>query len=276
MTFHESLSLEETNKERIKLGLKPLVPEAKDPETHAVPVLDEEQQAIQNFRQLREEQAKIAQEKDLNHRIQKVRNKFKLHERLSGPTLGDATQKEDLKSWIKRTKKQERALAAKRQQEFETQDQMFEESYTSMQLGGLTVGHDFADIEEGEDMILTIKDKDVLDEDDDVLISTALAEKQRLKENLESKVKKPKYDPYAEDDSIGGEKRILAKYDEEMKKTFTIGKKQEHWSPTEEISAQRSIHLIEDTLEFSTPMEIASDYVDISSIKIKKPKKKAK
>ena len=276
MTFHESLSLEETNKERIKLGLKPLVPEAKDPKTTEVPVLDEEQQAIQNFIQLREEQAKIVQEKDLNRRIQKIKNNFKLHERLSGPTLGDAIQNEDLKSWIKRTKKQERASAAKREQEFETQDQVFEESYTSSQLDGLTVGHDFADIEEGEDMILTIKDKDILDEDDDELISTALAEKQRLKENLENKVKKPKYDPYAEDDCIGGEKRILAKYDEEMKKTFTIGKEQEHLSPTEEISSERSIHLIEDTLEFSTPMEIASDYVDISSIKIKKPKKKVK
>jgi len=276
MTFHESLSLEETNKDRIKLGLKPLVPETKDPETHAVPVLDEEQQAIQNFKQLHEEQAKIAQEKDLNRRIQKVRNKFKLHERLSGPTLGDATQNKDLKSWIKRTKKQERALAATREQELECQEQMVEESYTSRQIDGLTVGHDFADIEEGEEMILTIKDMDVLDEDDDVLISTALAEKQRLKENLENKVRKPKYNPYAEDDYIGGEKRILAKYDEEMKKTFTIGKEQEHLSPMEESSTQWSIHLIEDTLDFSTPMEIASDYVDISSIKIKKPKKKVK
>lgn len=190
--------------------------------------------------------------------------------------MGDATQNEDLKSWIKRTKKQERALGAKREQEFESQDQKFEESYTSMRLDGLMVGHDFADIEEGEDIILTIKDTDVLDDDDDELISTALAEKQRLKENLENKVKKVKYDPYAEDDSIGGEKRILAKYDEEVKKTFTIGKEQEHLSPTEKISPQRSIHLIEDTLDFSTPMEIASDYVDITSIKIKKPKKKVK
>src|SRR5271163_3389210 len=112
MTFHESLSLEETNKERIKLGLKPLVPETKDSETPAVPVLDEEQQAVQNFIQLREEQAKAGEEKDLKQRIEKVRDRFKLCEKLSGPTLGYASQNEDSKSWIKRTKKQERALAA--------------------------------------------------------------------------------------------------------------------------------------------------------------------
>jgi len=91
MTFHESLSLEETNKERIKLGLKPLALEPQDSETPAVRILDEEQQAIQNFKQLREEQAKITQEKDLKRRIEKVRNKFKLYEKLSGPSLDDAT-----------------------------------------------------------------------------------------------------------------------------------------------------------------------------------------
>ena len=106
-------------------------------------------------------------------------------------------------------------------------------------------------------MILTIKDKDVLDDDDDELVSTALMEKERLKENLANKVKKPRYDPYAEDGSMHAEKRILAKYDEETKKTFTISKEHEILSPTEEISLRQSLHLIEDTLDFSTPMEIA-------------------
>jgi hypothetical protein len=37
-------------------------------------------------------------------------------------------------------------------------------------LEGMRVGHDFADIEEGEGMILTIKDRGVLDEDGMILI----------------------------------------------------------------------------------------------------------
>ena len=100
-------------------------------------------------------------------------------------------------------------------------------------LEGLRVGHDFADIEEGEGLILTIKDRGVLDEDGivllvelcltnpveegDELISTALAEKERLKENLDNKIRKPKYDPYAEEYDVDtGEKKILSKYDEDI------------------------------------------------------------
>ena len=113
--------------------------------------------------------------------------------------------------------------------EHETEIQGYESAqndYSSEQLEGLTVLHDFADIEEGKDIILTIKDKNVLDDgDNDELISTVLAEKARLKDNLENKFKKWKYDPYAEESSyIGREKPILAKYDDEIKKTFTIGK----------------------------------------------------
>ena len=83
---------------------------------------------------------------------------------------------EDLKSWIKRTKKRERELAAKRARELELQDIQFQNEYTTGamsfdsaygvdHLEGLKVGHDFADIEEGDSLILTIKDKGVLDDD---------------------------------------------------------------------------------------------------------------
>jgi len=41
-----------------------------------------------------------------------------------------------LKSWIKRTKKRERELAAKRAQELELQDKQFQDEYTA---GALTL-----------------------------------------------------------------------------------------------------------------------------------------
>jgi len=193
LTANDLHSLEETNRERIKLSLKPLAPEP--PTSEAAPsVLDEEQQAFQNFKRLREKQAKAAEETDIKCRVQKIRDKVKLHERLSGPTLGNTNEEEELKSWVKKSKKQERALPVNHEQEFESRDQMFQQ-YTSDQLDELMVAHDFADIEQGEDMILTIKDKDVLAEEGDELVSTVLAEKERLKENLDNKVKRPKYDP---------------------------------------------------------------------------------
>lgn len=38
-----------------------------------------------------------------------------------------------------------------------------------------------------------------------------------MKENLDNKIRKPKYDPYAEEyDSDTGEKKLLSKYDEDI------------------------------------------------------------
>jgi len=42
-------------------------------------------------------------------------------------------------------------------------------------------------------------------------------EKERLKENLKNKVRRPRYDPYAEEyDPETGEKKLLSKYDEDI------------------------------------------------------------
>jgi U4/U6.U5 tri-snRNP-associated protein 1 len=56
-----------------------------------------------------------------------------LNEKLSGQTLGQALEgeNEDLRSWIKKTKKRERELAERRAQELENQDQQFQNEYTS-------------------------------------------------------------------------------------------------------------------------------------------------
>jgi U4/U6.U5 tri-snRNP-associated protein 1 len=63
----------------------------------------------------------------------RARDRSALNEKLSGHTLGEAAQgeNEDLKSWIKRTKKRERELATKRAQELELQDKQFQDEYTA-------------------------------------------------------------------------------------------------------------------------------------------------
>lgn len=62
-----------------------------------------------------------------------------------------------------------------------------------------------------------------LGEDGDELISTTLAERERLKERLELKKKKPFYNPH---EAADGETSILAQYDEEIdgkkKKRFVL------------------------------------------------------
>ena len=92
-------------------------------------------------------------------------------------------ESEDTLSWIKKSKKREKELAKKRQQEQEALDKQAQEEYTESEftfmwsaaalliryltfeedLAGLKVSHDFEGLAEGEDRILTLKDSRILD-----------------------------------------------------------------------------------------------------------------
>lgn len=285
MADAEGISLEETNRIRISLGLKPLeATPTTGASSDSLPVDEEERIAHENLKALRAEQAKKAEEDALRSRLKKARDRKVLNEKLVGKTLADPEgEEEDLTSWIKKTKRREKELAAQRARELESQDKLFQEEYTERDLEGLKVGHDFGDIEEGEGMILTIKDRDILDDDasGDELISTSLAAKERLKENLDNKIRKPKYDPYAEEfDEDTGDRKILSKYDEDIdagpkRKAFVLGKSQgASGTRKEKNRMDPSSNLSAISLEYDRPTEIATDYMDPSTIKIKKPKKK--
>lgn len=106
-----------------------------------------------------------------------------------------------------------------------------------------------------------------------------MAERERLKEHLDNKIKKPKYDPYAEEyDDDTGDKKLLSKYDDEeeakKKKAFVLGKGQPTSKFAKPSQPTVSSNLVEISLDYDKPTEITSDYVDPSTIKIKKPKKK--
>ena len=60
-----------------------------------------------------------------------MRNKRELNAKLKGSTLGDAeADVDDTLKWIKRSKKKEKELAKKRQQELESMDKMIQDDYT--------------------------------------------------------------------------------------------------------------------------------------------------
>lgn len=60
-----------------------------------------------------------------------MRNRRELNAKLKGATLGDAeADVDDTLKWIKRSKKREKELARKRQEELESMDKMHEEEYT--------------------------------------------------------------------------------------------------------------------------------------------------
>jgi U4/U6.U5 tri-snRNP-associated protein 1 len=115
-----------------------------------------------------------------------VRNKHELHASLKGATLGDIDgETDDTLKWVKKSKKKEKELAKKRQEEIESMDKVFRgDEYTEGSrfrivlmshvtyadfilclddLVGLKVAHDFEELGEGEDRVLTLKDSRILD-----------------------------------------------------------------------------------------------------------------
>jgi len=65
-----------------------------------------------------------------------VRNRRELNASLTGATLGDADgDADDALKWVKRSKKKEKELAKKRQEELERMDKVFQgEEYTESTL----------------------------------------------------------------------------------------------------------------------------------------------
>ncbi|XP_047548334.1 U4/U6.U5 tri-snRNP-associated protein 1 isoform X2 [Lutra lutra] len=225
-----SLSIEETNKLRAKLGLKPLEVNAvkKEAGTKEEPVAADviNPMALRQREELREKLAAAKEKRLLNQKLGKIK------------TLGeDDPWLDDTAAWIERSRQlqKEKDLAEKRAKLLEEMDQEFgvstlveeefgqrrQDLYSARDLQGLTVEHAIDSFREGETLILTLKDKGVLQEEEDVLVNVNLLDKERAEKNVELRKKKPDYLPYAEDESVDDlaqqkPRSILSKYDEEL------------------------------------------------------------
>nr|XP_035933481.1 U4/U6.U5 tri-snRNP-associated protein 1 isoform X2 [Halichoerus grypus] len=225
-----SLSIEETNKLRAKLGLKPLEVNAikKEAGTKEEPVAADviNPMALRQREELREKLAAAKEKRLLNQKLGKIK------------TLGeDDPWLDDTAAWIERSRQlqKEKDLAEKRAKLLEEMDQEFgvstlveeefgqrrQDLYSARDLQGLTVEHAIDSFREGETLILTLKDKGVLQEEEDVLVNVNLVDKERAEKNVELRKKKPDYLPYAEDESLDDlaqqkPRSILSKYDEEL------------------------------------------------------------
>ncbi|XP_004264438.1 U4/U6.U5 tri-snRNP-associated protein 1 [Orcinus orca] len=225
-----SLSIEETNKLRAKLGLKPLEVNAvkKEAGTKEEPVTADviNPMALRQREELREKLAAAKEKRLLNQKLGKIK------------ALGeDDPWLDDTAAWIERTRQlqKEKDLAERRAKLLEEMDQEFGVStlveeefgqrrqvlYSARDLQGLTVEHAIDAFQEGETVILTLKDKGVLQEEEDVLVNVNLVDKERAEKNVELRKKKPDYLPYAEDESVDDlaqqkPRSVLSKYDEEL------------------------------------------------------------
>lgn len=291
-----SLSIEETDKIRAKLGLKPLEVDStsKDDPNKIKDDLGEfyHKPAPNNSDKIKAQK--------LREKIGTQKEKRQIEAHLSKTkTLGDFDSDEDTHAWISksRQREEEKKKAEMRAKMLDQLDEEFgignlikEEvhtarnaAYTEKDLKGLKVEHNIETFEEGKTIILTLKDQEVLNENDDLLVNVNMIDNERYKRSVINKLKKPTYDPYADEnfDEYGFPKtKILEKYDEEIdgekKDNFVLGANNAVELKRRQIETvkQRLANKKLETLQVAEP-KLASEYYNEEELaKFKKPKKK--
>jgi U4/U6.U5 tri-snRNP-associated protein 1 len=311
----DSISIEETNKIRAALGFKPLpVPGAgpsfknsdangssSDEEDLGSTLESRQGAAVDNWKKLQEEKEAKARREARLEATKKLRDASRRFTKLEGKGLGEADGDTELdtKTWLLQQKKRQRKLAKKMERELAEREQETLAEHKAEDLAGVKVAHEIGDFEAGTEQVLTLKDTTIEtnEEEGDELENLELKERERLNEKLELKKKKPVYNPNDIDDDAPTS--ILHQYDEEIdgkkQKRFTLDGQgstaEERLAMKEDVKERLKAKPITlDILSKSLIMFIASlgyfltraedaptsDYLDISGVKIRKLKKKAK
>ena len=235
-----SMSLEETNRVREKLGLKPL-------RTGESDRAKRQREAEEQAHTARRDAEKSKETAEIAARIAAAKEKRQMEARNRATAqLGEADDADDdLSAWVNKSrdielkkKLEEKRKAEELARKLAEQDDDFEDSesdddasltrgkkslgdlYTSDALAGLRVRHGADEVAEGETVVLTLKDASVLDEtrtgvndEGDELENVLLAEEKRRKRARAEATKRPADAPFAEEDE-NDKTRILGKYDE--------------------------------------------------------------
>lgn len=292
------MDIEETNRIRASLGMTLLPVPGRGPQFKASKgagssseeeeekgsTLESRQaQGYDNWNKLQKEADAKAQREAKNEAIKKARDAVKKFSKLEGKGLGGADEKEDLdtKTWLlqqkKRRKRLEKERLAKLEKELAERENVPE--YTAEDLAGVKVAHEMEDFEGGEEQILTLKDStiDQNEEEGDELENLELKEREALTERLSSKIKKPVYDPHAENEEGGS--TILKHYDETIdgkkRKRFTLDGQGASLEEREAMKEAVGKKLKSTAISLDILKDVpTSDYTEVTEAKIKKPKKK--
>ncbi|KAM7208590.1 SART-1 family protein DOT2 [Naviculisporaceae sp. PSN 640] len=287
----DAAEIESINKIRKAMGMKLLpvagasadtTPAVEDEEDASATLEGREGQAYDNYRKMQEAEEAKRKREERAAAVKKARDKAQRFALLEGKGIADDDDDLDAKTWLKNQKKRQKKIEAARKLEEEkaAEEAARAAEHSAADLAGVKVAHDMASFLDGDDQILTLKDTGVLENEDegDELENLALREQEKLHERLDLKKKKPIYDPNDIDET--GERGILAQYDEEIsgkkKKAFTLGAISGTSDLADILAAPiqaRKRQVVDlGALEDAPPP--ASDYLDPSEIKVKKPKKK--
>ena len=241
------LSVEETNALRLKLGLKPLrinqnqlKQEEEGKKRKRNQDTQEQEKKTDNEKETQKEDTARLKDKLLAIREERLAREKVDAGRIVRP-LGEPSDdddddgEDDLRSWVKKSRERER-----REQEAERTRRALQEQegfgedgedegeasaprrprYGSKELAGLKISHAADQFREGGQVILTLKDQGVLGEDgelndgEDVLEETLLAQDERRKEADRLARPKSRYEEDADGDGMGG--GVLSKYDDPL------------------------------------------------------------
>lgn len=246
----DAASIEETNRLRVSLGMKPLpVPGAaatsvtfkeaseEDDEDASATMEGRQAQAYDNYKKSQDADAAKKRREEKSAAIKKARDASRRVAQLEGKGLGDADYDDgkagaDAKSWLKSQKKRQKKIDEERRAEQEKAEAEAkaarEREYSAKDLAGVKVGHEMGSFLDGGEQVLTLKDSTIQENEDegDELENIDLRAKERLEEKLDRKKKtKIPYNPMDLEES--GERSLLAQYDEEIsgkkKHLFTLG-----------------------------------------------------
>ena len=237
-----SMSLEETNRVREKLGLKPL-------RTGESDRAKRQREAEERAHAARRDAEKSKETAEIAVRIAAAKEKRQMEARNRATAqLGEADDADDdLSAWVNKSrdielkkKLEEKRKAEELARKLAEQDDDFEDSesdddaerrekkrlgdvYASDALAGLRVRHGADEVAEGETVILTLKDSSILDEtrtgvndEGDELENVLLTEEKRRKRARAEASKRPAAgSPFGEEDETATDgPTVLGKYDE--------------------------------------------------------------
>ena len=245
------LAIEETNRIRASLGMKPLpVPStststsgpkfASKPSDSSASDSDSEEeeeeqgstlesrqaQGYDNWKSLQDEHNAKRKREEKAAAVRRAREAAQRFARLEGKGLADddddgkgGSGNVDTRTWLLQQKKRQKKLQKEREKAEKLEKELAERErdagYTEKDLEGVNVAHAVEDFEGEDAQVLTLMDQtiDQNEEEGDELENLGIKEKEKLEERLGAKKKTVVYDPNAEDE---GEKKMLSKYDEEI------------------------------------------------------------
>ncbi|UJR33324.1 hypothetical protein I4U23_020774 [Adineta vaga] len=311
-TERSSLSIEETNKLRASLGLKPLTNDGAssgDPDAPKKSLNSDENFVHRPASNLTEKKRteQVTEKLGIHKEKRLLEKKF-----LATPTIA-STPSDSASSWVDKMRQmdEEKRKAAARARSLEQMDEDFgvgnimreevekrkPKKYGAKDLTGLRVEHSLEEFKEGHQIILTLKDKKILsdkkegddndDEDDeeDVLINVNFADNELAKQRAEfAKKKTPGYRAYNDDSETADEfgmynpNKMLEQYDEKKKSSFRLESGGAYDMADEKFmeAMKKDIRERMQSLTVPTPKVASEFYTAAEMEQFKKPKKVTK